>query len=842
MGSDTIESNIGMTTKRTLIKTHLKRVRCASGKELASKFSISLRRLNHYLRDLGCLTSYSNKRMFYSLPGTPRFGKDRIWKCTRTGAFFTDLGSLSGLVAWHVRESPAGLTCRDLSRITGVRVEDPIVRISRERKLVRMKFDGEYVYAYRGNEKRYRAQLAKRRRLSSKVGPGIDRLVEGDVEDLRRDLEIALALLNHPRKSGRAIANMLRGEGLHITVDDLALFLIRYGVKKKDDCAEGMQLELVGVAARVQRVLLGKGMHLRCCCILLEPSLNRCPRCRTILSVQKTTKPRPMRSARYGEFWIKERVKTCPTCAETRVWHSNVPTLLAPHKRSFTYDVMTFVGEEKFLLGKTNEAIRINLADNYEIAISQSLLSLYVQEFCYRFECLHYAKLAKLAEWTKEEQLGYMLHVDCSSEQKSDTVFVAYDRTSEIVLLSEKIPSERTPFLVPVLEKVKEYMGDPVSSMSDQGIGIIKALEKVFPSVNQRICHFHFIRDVGKDLLNATYGELTRRLNDSKINAELNALERDILSTCVAPAPERIAREGPLLRHCSRKEYAELEPVLVVHFIRSCRKVKSSTGFGYPFDLPRVRYLQELCRRSAEVQDCLAVLRERRIKPELLDRLGDLLSPFACGGNLYEEMLPALKRCLMRERQLGKLRRVMRLMHPAKGRAPLSATYGVNSRKEIVKFNKELGQYKKELRARASSKRQTFGKEGYAIILYHLKKYWGNLVLHPSLWRALKCQVVDRTNNLPESGHRDGKRPLRRASGRRRIHREYSDYGPYLPIISNLKNVKYVESVLGEYENLPLEFARLDPNEVAYYRERFQEAKHGVMFRAVHAVSEAAIL
>jgi hypothetical protein len=222
-----------MSTKKDQIRTYLKKVRCASGKELASTFSISLRQLRAYLRALGCLTSYSHIRTFYTLPGTPRFSTDRIWKCKRRGALFTDLGSLSALVAWHVRESPAGLTCRDLSHITEVRVVDVILRISRERELVRMKFDGEYVYFWRANEKRYRAQVAKRRRLSATGGPGVGRLVDSEVEDLRRDLRIALAFLNHPHKSGRAIAQLLRGDGLHVSVDDLARFLIRYGVKKK---------------------------------------------------------------------------------------------------------------------------------------------------------------------------------------------------------------------------------------------------------------------------------------------------------------------------------------------------------------------------------------------------------------------------------------------------------------------------------------------------------------------------------------------------------------------------------------------------------------------------------
>jgi len=831
-----------MSTKLYQIKEHLRKVGCASGMELAGRFSISLRRLSDYLRALGCLTSYSHKRRYYALSGTAKFNKCRIWKCRRVGALFTDLGSLSALVEWHVRESPAGLTCRDLSAVTGVRVEPHIVRIARERRLVRLKFDGEYVYFYRSNEKVYRSQLAKRTRFSSRGSPEPVGLAEAEADALRRDLSIALALLNHPSKSGRAIADMLAGEGIHVTVDDLAEFLLRYGIKKKDDTPDGMQLELIGVAAKLQRALIEKGMPLRACCILLEPPTSHCTHCRSTLYVQKTTAPRAMRSIRYGNFWIKERVKTCPTCPDAKVWHSEVPALLAPAKRRLAYDVMTFIGEQKFLIGQTNDAIRAILGNQYGITVSPSVLSLYVQEFCYRFECLHYAKLAKLAQWTKEEQLGYMLHVDCSSEQKSDTVFVAYDRTSEIVLLSEKIPSERMPFLVPVLGKVKEYMGDPVSSMSDLGLGIIKALEEVFPDVRRRICHFHFIRDVGKDLLDESYGELRTRLNESEINAQLNALERDILSTCATTSLEGIDREGPLLRRCSRDEYGALEPVLVLHYIRSCAKVKGSTGFGYPFDLPRVRYLEEVCRRATEVRHCLTVLRKRRIEAMLLKRLGDLLSGFAPDGKMYEEMYPVLHRCLIREQQLQELRRAMRLMRPEKGRAPLSAAYGVTSRKEILKFNKDLGSYRTLLRGRQRSKGQTFRKEGYKIIIGHLEKYWGNLILHPSLWRALQCQVVDRTNNLPESGHRDTKRPLRRASGRRQIHREYSNYGPYLPVISNLKNAMYVERVLGEHENLPLEFARLDQDEVAYYRERFQEARHGAMYRAVRTVSESTIL
>ena len=143
-----------MTRRERLqsIKSHLKRLKCASGTELAQTFSLSLRRLRDYLRAIDCLTSYSHRRSFYALRDTAHFDEQRIWRCPRTAVLFSDLDSLNALVEWHVGKSSAGLTCRALSAITRIRVEPHIRRISKERGLVRQKFDGEYLYFYQANE------------------------------------------------------------------------------------------------------------------------------------------------------------------------------------------------------------------------------------------------------------------------------------------------------------------------------------------------------------------------------------------------------------------------------------------------------------------------------------------------------------------------------------------------------------------------------------------------------------------------------------------------------------------------------------------------------------------
>ena len=536
------------------IRKFLQKVRSASGQELSAEFSLSLRRLRDHLRALECLTSYSHKRSFYALPATARFDKHRIWKCRRNGALFTDLGSLGALVEWHVRQSPSGLTCRELSQIVGVRVEPQSVRISREHGLIRQKFDGEFVYFCRANEKVYRVQVGKRGRCSRSTGAGPARVVDSEVDELQRDLQIALALLNHPRRAVAVTVDTLRRKGVNVSTRDVTEVLVRYDVKKKHVSLEVIQLDLLFAATRLQAALSSRNASRAIYCLLLESSTTHCPRCGNLLCVIKTTTPRSIKSIRFGLFWVKERLKACQACGDARVWRSEVLPLVVPSRRTVAYDVMVFAGEQKLLRSHTLEAIQKSLAADYELSVSLSLLSLYVQEFCYRFECLHFAKLAKLARWTKKQQLGYMLHVDCSSERKSDTVFVAYDRTSEIVLISEKVPSERMPFLVPVLKKVKAYMGNPISAMSDLGLPIMKSIEEAFPGVQRRICHFHLLRDVGKDILDPDYADLRAQINQSKINAKLNALERDVLSTHSAIDASRISAKEPLLRSCGREE------------------------------------------------------------------------------------------------------------------------------------------------------------------------------------------------------------------------------------------------------------------------------------------------
>ena len=73
------------------------------------------------------------------------------------------------------------------------------------------------------------------------------------------------------------------------------------------------------------------------------------------------------------------------------------------------------------------------------------------------------------------------------------------DSISEIVLGNVKLPSEKTEEIIPFLKEIKRRYGVPVAVVHDMGVGIVAAVEKVFPAIAHFICHFHFLRDVGKD-------------------------------------------------------------------------------------------------------------------------------------------------------------------------------------------------------------------------------------------------------------------------------------------------------------------------------------------------------
>jgi transposase-like protein len=84
------------------------------------------------------------------------------------------------------------------------------------------------------------------------------------------------------------------------------------------------------------------------------------------------------------------------------------------------------------------------------------------------------------------------------------------------------MPTEDSEHIIPLLCELKAAYGTPLALVHDMGRAILKAVATVFPTVPDYICHFHFLRDLGKDLFDFEYRTIRRYTHEFKAKATLS--------------------------------------------------------------------------------------------------------------------------------------------------------------------------------------------------------------------------------------------------------------------------------------------------------------------------------
>ena len=102
------------------------------------------------------------------------------------------------------------------------------------------------------------------------------------------------------------------------------------------------------------------------------------------------------------------------------------------------------------------------------------------------------------------------------------------DELSRMVLGNRKMPSEDSQHMIPLLEELKAAYGVPLALVHDMGSAILKATATVFPTVPSFICHFHFLRDLGKDLFGFEYRTIYRYTRTFKTKATLRRTAKSL--------------------------------------------------------------------------------------------------------------------------------------------------------------------------------------------------------------------------------------------------------------------------------------------------------------------------
>ena len=533
--------------------------------------------------------------------------------------------------------------------------------------------------------------------------------------------------------------------------------------------------------------------------IYFRPKGKTCPYCHRSLKVKKT-RTKPVVTLHIGEFTAHETMLYCNHCGRSTVYNSKELKCLAPNHCKFGYDVMIYVGRAVFLRYRTVSEIVSELKSK-NIFLSNSEITYLSKKFIIYLSIAHQQISSKIKR-TMNIKGGYVLHLDGMCEGDSPTLISALDGISEFVLANIKIPTEKAEQITPLLRQLKSRYARPKAIVNDMGTGIVKAVKEVFPDTPDFICHFHFLRDIGKDLMMNDYSRLRNHLRKYGVSAKLRQRVRSYKKSLTPEVFEMLSAS------IKTKSIVDLE---ISEFIKaSCYSLSlwalegkhHGNGYGFPFDRPHLCFYQRLhdiYLRLKTIKDSYGNAKNKDIKPvkQLLKDLKFLVEDRDCKdvvSNLVEKA-----------DVFDRLRDAMRITTSEDGK-------GLNDDGEDVDI-KTIEQGVKEFRRWLTKNKVYPNNKGYHKMVAQIDKYWEKLFSDPiSIETPLGTVSIQpqRTNNLMERFFREIRRSNRRRTGNNSINKTLQAMLSDTPLVKNLENIDYIKILLNGKTSLEELFSEVD--------------------------------
>lgn len=383
------------------------------------------------------------------------------------------------------------------------------------------------------------------------------------------------------------------------------------------------------------------------------------------------------------------------------------------------------------------------------------------------------------------------------------------DEISNIVLENMKLPSEKAKSIIPFLQKIKSAQGNPLAIVSDMSAGIASALKAVFSAVPHFICHYHFLRDIGKDMLGANNELLKRSLKSHCVKKRLRELAKKCATEISNNPGSQQALEQYLKGHFDGQPFAAL-PASVLTYVLTLwilNAKKGAQGNGFPFDRPHLT----LYRRLALVDNIFTQKKTLYTSHRYLKNLREIVRKILADTTLQR----VIQELQEREVVFDRLRKAMRIADP-------SSKKSLNDNGKISTLT-PIKTALTAFRADPAIIKQAARCGPYAKMLQQIDKYWSKLFANPiSIPTSYGRKLVypQRTNNVLERLFRSLKRSLRRKTGRLSLNPTLKALLADTPLIQNLNNDQYLNIILNGKSSLEEAFADIDSQIVRDYLSR----------------------
>ena len=501
--------------------------------------------------------------------------------------------------------------------------------------------------------------------------------------------------------------------------------------------------------------------------------------------------------------------------AEGTVYHSRQLRALTPYRATYGYDVLVYVGRALFVRCHSEQQIIEDLGLK-NVLISQREIGFLGKKFIAYLAIAHQQSRQRLKAHMALRG-GYILHMDGTCEGDSPHLFTGIDGIANIVLDNIKLPSEKAELIIPFLRRIKRQYGEPIALVHDMGQGILSAVKTVFNGIPDFICHFHFLRDIGKDLFEKDYSKIRTRFKKHKIRGVLRQK---------AKALEKIINDDPkaVCQLLSSLDNGQMDPSLLhsmpvmaayamIHWAFDTSD--QLDGYGFPFDCPHLIFYQRLKTVHGFVSQYHASDSRRAINNRALLSLWRPLTKIIED----QQLTRAASQIKEKMDKFKKLRKALAIAVPEakKGLNDDGLDVDIKSIEEkITKFRKEI-----------MDDETCWQKNAYKKMIEQIDKYWEKLFADPITVNTPNGQVTiqpQRTNNILERFFRDFKRGSRKKSGTISLNRTLRSILADTPLVKNLENPEYMKILLDGCGTLEECFAKIGANIVT---ERMKSEQNG---------------
>lgn len=529
----------------------------------------------------------------------------------------------------------------------------------------------------------------------------------------------------------------------------------------------------------------------------------------------RKTRRRSIVTLRYGAFHAREVVRTCRTPnGGCQTISSDELARLVAHGCQYGYDVVAHVGVQSFLRGRRLQEIQCDLREAQPaLDVPLSTLDELRRRFLFYVGRIQQTAAPRLQESLREKG-GMTWLIDGTLEPGTPVFFGVQHAASAILLGCWKIPTENAEDIAPCLIRTAQDYGRPDRILHDLSSTLSRACDAALDGVPHDVCHFHFARDVGEDLLTTPQNALSARLRSLKLQVRM----REQRKAQTEWLRERAGQPGAvlflqrLLNGAAHEgvwnEALGKEVLLAFHFWMLDYAADGGRQ-GFPFD-PHFLYLH---RRLLRGHDALERLLSRPAVAALVPR--PLL-------NLRQELqryrddagiATAAAHFELAFHEFGRLRNVLRLTPT--GDSPMHHGYELDA-EDWNQMGAALDALAQEYRQRIEGGVDGPERDVCHTILTHIDKYSSQLV------PTTGAEDGTRTTNHLEGHWNASKRACRQTQGRRSLARAFQALPSELMLIPNLRNEQYLTTVLdGSLVNLPAKCAEADtqPNAYASWRQ-----------------------